>query len=317
MVTPEGSDTLIVEAVGRAVRLDAWLTERLPDVSRGAVQRLLEQGAIMVNGAHAKPSYKPGDGDVITIDWPEPESAEATPEDLPIDVLYEDQHLIVINKAAGMVTHPAHGNESGTVVNALLHYCRGQLSGVGGVARPGIVHRLDKETSGALIVAKTDPAHVGLAAAFAERRTKKIYHAIACGVPSRERFAVDAPIARSATDRKRMAIEPRRGKPAQTTFRILRRYALASWVEADLHTGRTHQIRVHLQSVGHPVFGDWVYGERPSKRLSRAVGVTPERQALHAARLEVAHPIHGTPLVVEAPLPDDMAQWLRRLDGET
>ena len=313
----ESLERVVIETSIPGVRLDAWLTERLPDVSRGAVKRLLDQGLILVNDGPVKPSYKPVRGDVVTIDWPEPEEAEALPEEIPVEVLYEDEDVIAINKAAGMVTHPAHGNESGTVVNALLHHCRGQLSGIGGVARPGIVHRLDKDTSGVLIVAKTDPAHVGLASAFAERRTKKLYWAIACGVPQRAVFRVDAPIARAPTDRKRMAIESRRGKPSKTTFRTLRRFADASLIEADLHTGRTHQIRVHLSSVGHAVFGDLVYGERATKRLAQRLGRSPNRQALHAARLEVVHPITGKTLCLEAPMPQDMSEILGWLGPES
>ena len=237
-------ETLRVEISQPQARLDKFLQKQFPDTSRGAFQRFIQDGDVRVDGKTVKTTHHPRAGEEIIIIWPEPEPAEAQPEDIPLEVLYEDDRLLVINKPAGLVVHPAAGHARGTLVNALLHHCAGQLSGVGGVARPGIVHRLDKDTSGCLVVAKDDSAHHALSAQFANRKTTKIYQALVCGQPRKERLTVKAPIARHPVHRKKMTIVE--GAAIRTDFRVLEALRNSALVEATLHTGRTHQIRVHL-----------------------------------------------------------------------
>ena len=257
-----------------------------------------------VDGKTVKTTHHPRAGEEIIITWPEPEPAEAQPEDVPLKVLYEDDRLLVINKPAGLVVHPAAGHARGTLVNALLYHCAGQLSGVGGVARPGIVHRLDKDTSGCLVVAKDDSAHHALSAQFANRKTTKIYQALVCGHPRKERITVKAPIARHPVYRKKMAIVER-GRNSHTDFRMLEALHDSALVEAKLHTGRTHQIRVHLQHLGCPLVGDPVYGGRPARQFAQSTGYEAPRQMLHAAVLGFTHPLSGRKMEVNAPLPAD------------
>ena len=292
-------------------RLDAFLRTQFPGVSRGTIQRLLAEGHIRVNGRPAKPSHHPRAGEVVSVSWPEAQPAEAQPEAMPLEILYEDDDLLALNKPAGLVVHPAAGHPAHTLVNALLHHCAGQLSGIGGVARPGIVHRLDKETSGCLVVAKNDAAHLALSAQFAAREVEKTYEAIVCGQWPGPGGEIDIPIARHPVDRKRMAAGA--GRPARTTFRVLERLRGATRVEVDLHTGRTHQIRVHFQHLGFPVLGDLVYGRRHNARLRQAAGCGAPRQMLHAGRLAITHPRTGQRLVFEAPLPADFAGMLQLL----
>ena len=297
-------ETLRVEISQPKARLDKFLQKKFPDTSRGALQRFIQDGHVLVNGKPVKATHHPRAGEEIIITWPEPEPAEAHPENIPLDVLYEDDRLLVINKPAGLVVHPAAGHARGTLVNALLHHCAGQLSGVGGVARPGIVHRLDKDTSGCLVVAKDDSAHLALSAQFADRKTTKIYHALVCGHPRKDRLTVKAPIARHPVQRKKMAIVES-GRAAHTDFRTLETLRESTLVEATLHTGRTHQIRVHLQHLGCPLVGDPVYGGRPARLFAQATGYEAPRQMLHAAALGFTHPLSGQPLQVNAPSPDD------------
>jgi 23S rRNA pseudouridine1911/1915/1917 synthase len=289
-------------------RLDAFLRAQLPGVSRAAIQRLLSQGRILVNGRAAKPSHHPRAGEVITLSWPPAAPPDAGPEDIPLEILYEDDDLLVLNKPPGIVVHPAAGHSAGTLVNALLHHCAGRLSGVGGVARPGIVHRLDKETSGCLVAAKNDAAHLHLSAQFAARRTQKIYEALVCGRVPGGSGEIDAPISRHRADRKRMAAGA--GREARTSFRVLERLRGATRVEVELHTGRTHQIRVHFQHLGHPVVGDLIYGRRHNAVLREAAGCVAPRQMLHARKLVLTHPRTGQLLVFEAPLPEDFLNIL-------
>ncbi|HTA94807.1 MAG TPA: RluA family pseudouridine synthase, partial [Verrucomicrobiae bacterium] len=235
-------------------RLDKFLCEKFPAASRGALQRLIEEGHIRVNGEIVKPTHHPHAGEKIEVHWPDAKPAKAQPEKIPLDILFEDKTLLVVNKPAGLVVHPAAGHEEHTLVNALLHHCKGSLSGIGGVARPGIVHRLDKETSGCLVVAKNDETHLALSEQFASREVKKIYHALVCGEPGRASAEIHAAIARHPTHRKRMAVrDDSSGRAAHTSYRILKRLPHATHVEAEIHTGRTHQIRVHFQHLGHPV----------------------------------------------------------------
>ncbi len=294
-------------------RLDTFLREQFPAVSRGTIQRLIEEGHIRVNGQPAKPTHHPRAGEQIEVYWPDAQPAEALPEAIPLDILFEDRDLLVLNKPAGLVVHPAAGHQEHTLVNALLHHCAGQLSGIGGVARPGIVHRLDKETSGCLVVAKNDAAHLALAEQFASRTLEKIYHAIVCGHVSADGGEVRAAIARHSSHRKRMAVTDKSGREAWTSYRVLERLRSATWMEAHLHTGRTHQIRVHFQHLGHPVVGDATYGHRQNQRLTEQTGFTAARQLLHAQQLTFLHPRKKKTLTLEAPLPEDFKMALSAL----
>ena len=294
-------------------RLDKFLCTRFPAVSRGAIQRLLEEGFITVNARPAKPNHPPRLGDVISVTWPEAKSAEAKPEDIALDVLFEDKDLLVLNKAPGIVVHPAAGHEEHTLVNALLHHCRGQLSGIGGVARPGIVHRLDKETSGCLLVAKNDETHIALTEQFAGRTIEKTYLAIVCGEVPRLAGEIRAAIARHPSHRKRMAATEGEGRDAWTSYRVLERLLYSTLVEVLLHTGRTHQIRVHFEHIGFPVAGDETYGSKPSKKLTSLTGYTPPRVLLHAHKLTFTHPRTGRKKNIEAPWPADFQAALEAL----
>ncbi len=294
-------------------RLDAWLRERLPEFSRGAIQRLIDEGCITVNGRTVKPTHAPRAGEEIRVRLPEAKPAEAQPEDIPLEILYEDAALLVLNKPPGLVVHPSAGHESSTLVNALLHHCAGGLSGIGGVARPGIVHRLDKDTSGCMVVAKTDETHLALSAQFAGRKVEKIYHAIACGEIERNEGEIRAAIGRHPAHRKRMAVNEQAGRPAHTSYRVLERLRQATFVEACLHTGRTHQVRVHLKFIGHPLVGDLVYGNRQNQRLEDLTHYTAPRQMLHAWRLGFTHPRTGERLSFEAPEPADFLDAISAL----
>jgi len=286
-------------------RLDVFLRKKMPDISRAAIQRLLAGGHIRVDGRIVKPAHPPRAGQTVTIQWPEARPPEARPEEMPLEILFEDEALLVLNKPAGMVVHPAAGHHEHTLVNALLHHCGAQLSGIGGVARPGIVHRLDKDTSGCLVVAKTDAAHLALSEQFSSRQVEKLYQAIACGRISRESGSIDAPISRHPTQRKKMAVTGCAGRQARSTYRVRERWRDATLVEVALHTGRTHQIRVHLAHLGFPVAGDLVYGRGANATLQEASGYSAPRQLLHAWRLALLHPRSGRRLVVHAPLPED------------
>jgi len=304
--------SFVVESSFPRRRLDAFLRERFPEVSRGALQRLLQQGHILVDNKTVKASHQPRAGQTISIRWPDAEPPAAQPEVISLDILFEDADLLVLNKPPGMVVHPAPGHWAGTLVNALLAHCAGQLSGVGGIARPGIVHRLDKDTSGCMVVAKNDKTHLALSAQFANRETQKIYEAIVCGSPPQLAGEIVAAISRHPTQRKRMAITAN-GRSARTTYKVLRRSPQAALLQLRLHTGRTHQIRVHLQSLGCPVVGDAVYGSRPNKRLRESTGYTAPRQLLHAASIGFTHPKSGKPLAFTAPQPADFTVALRHL----
>jgi 23S rRNA pseudouridine1911/1915/1917 synthase len=287
-----------------------FLRRKLPGLSRGAIQRLLAQGHIRVEGKMVKPTHHPRAGETVVLQRPEARAAPAQAEDMPLDILYEDGDLVVLNKPAGWVVHPGAGHREHTLVNALLHHCRGQLSGIGGVARPGIVHRLDKETSGCLVAAKNDAAHLHLSAQFAGRDVEKIYQAVACGRMPRLSGHIDAPIARDPAQRQRMAVSGGKGRAARTSYRVLERWAGATLVEVELHTGRTHQIRVHLRHLGFPVAGDRVYGRRATARLEEATGYHAPRPLLHARRLTLTHPREGRRMTFEAALPEDFAAAL-------
>jgi 23S rRNA pseudouridine1911/1915/1917 synthase len=306
------SETFSIEQSLPRERLDTFLRQRFPAVSRGTIQRLIDEGHILVGGKQVKPTHTPLAGEVVSIHWPEPKAAEAQAEEIPLEIIYEDSDLLVLNKAPGIVVHPAAGNERGTLVNALLHHCRGQLSGIGGVARPGIVHRLDKDTSGCLVVAKNDATHLALGEQFAGRDVVKIYEAILCGALPRDSGDIRAAIARHPTHRKRMAaVED--GREAWTSYRVLQRSSFATHVEAHLHTGRTHQIRVHFQHLGFPLVGDDLYGKRQNLRLGDATQVQASRQMLHARSIAFTHPKTKKSVRYEAPLRGDFVAALRSL----
>ena len=312
---PSRAEVLTIEHSLPSERLDTYLRGRFPAVSRGAIQRLIEEGHIRVNGRTVKPTHTPRAGEQVEVHWPEARPAEAQPEAMPLDILYEDETLLVLNKPPGLVVHPAAGHEEHTLVNALLHHCAGQLSGIGGVARPGIVHRLDKETSGCLVVAKTDETHLALSAQFATRKVEKIYQAILCGELPRDRGEIRAAIARHPSHRKRMAVDDELGREARTGYHVLERLRGATLVEAVLHTGRTHQIRVHFQFLGFPLVGDATYGNRQNQRLADLTGYTAPRQMLHAGRLAFIHPRTAKRLSFEAPRPEDFLDALAALRG--
>ncbi|MGH7967229.1 MAG: RluA family pseudouridine synthase [Limisphaerales bacterium] len=307
------TEVITIERSLPSERLDAWLRSRFPQMSRGAIQRLMEEGHILVNGRTVKPTHTPRAGERIEVSWPDPRPAEAQPEAIPLDVLYEDDALIVVNKPPGLVVHPASGHESRTLVNALLHHCQGQLSGIGGVARPGIVHRLDKDTSGCMVAAKTDETHLALSMQFASRKVEKIYHAIVCGEIARDKGEIHAAIARHCSHRKCMAVDDEFGREAHTSYRVLERLQSATLAEARLHTGRTHQIRVHFKFLGYPLVGDATYGNRQNQHLSDLTGYTAPRQMLHAFHLAFIHPRTGRRLSFEAPRPADFLDALSAL----
>jgi 23S rRNA pseudouridine1911/1915/1917 synthase len=295
-------------------RFDTFLRTQFPTVSRGTIQRLMEKGNILVNGEPVKATHHPRAGEKISVHWPDAEPAEAQPEKIPLDILFEDDDLLVLNKPAGLVVHPAAGNEEHTLVNALLHHCAGKLSGIGGVARPGIVHRLDKDTSGCLVVAKTDSAHQSLAEQFAGRSVEKIYHAIVCGKMTKKSGEISGAIARHPIHRKRMAVTTDgKGREARTGFRVIETFQSATLVEAFLHTGRTHQIRVHFQHLGFPILGDATYGPRQNQRFKELLNYATPRQMLHAQHLAFTHPRTGKKQSCQAPYPADFAEALRKL----
>jgi 23S rRNA pseudouridine1911/1915/1917 synthase len=307
------TDFLIVETSLPAERLDSFLRTKFPAASRGTIQRLIEQGHIQVDGRVVKPTHHPRAGERVDVFWPEPRPAQAQPEEMPLDIIYEDEALLVVNKAPGVVVHPAAGHDEHTLVNALLHHCRGQLSGIGGVARPGIVHRLDKETSGCLVVAKTDTAHQKLADQFASRTVGKTYQAIVCGEMTRESGEIHAAIARHPNHRQRMAVTEGKGREAHTSYTVLEHWRGATRVEAAIHTGRTHQIRVHFQFLGHPLAGDPTYGKGKNPQITETTGYEPPRVLLHAWRLKFTHPLQERIKTFEAPIPSDFQEAIRYL----
>jgi 23S rRNA pseudouridine1911/1915/1917 synthase len=300
-------------------RLDRFLTRQLPAHSRAYLQQLIEQGQILVGGRATKSGYRLRAGDHISVNLPPPKPSGVLPESIPLEVLYEDAHLLVVNKPAGMVVHPSPGTASGTLVNALLAHCPA-LSGIGGVERPGIVHRLDKDTSGAMVVAKDDVAHRGLARQFAERRLKKVYVAIARGEIRDAEGVIDAAVGRHPVYRQKMSTHTRAGREAVTEFRVLERFRRYTFVELRPRTGRTHQIRVHMAALGHPLLGDRRYG-----RYRKELGRSPlahrlawfQRQALHAWILGFLHPVNGAWIECCASLPTEMVRLLAilRLEG--
>ncbi|MCS6987133.1 MAG: RluA family pseudouridine synthase [Sphingomonadaceae bacterium] len=291
------------------LRLDLALARAVPTQSRARLKALIAAGDVAVDGRPARdPARRVAGGESVVVQLPEPTPAAAAPEPIPLRVVFEDEHLLVVDKPAGLVVHPAAGHAGGTLVNALLHHCHGQLSGIGGVARPGIVHRLDKDTSGLLVVAKTDPAHRDLARQFAAHRVGRVYVAVVAGVPMPPVGQLETRVGRHPVHRRRMAVvDPPAGKPAVTHWRVVEALRGAALVECRLETGRTHQVRVHLAHLGHPLLGDALYGGR------RVMGCGIGRQALHARTLAFRHPVTHRKLEFESPISPDIQELVRRL----
>lgn len=289
-------------------RIDVLATQMLKGISRSHVQKLIASGQVLVNDRPVKANYKIQEGDRLAISIPEAQPVEIAAEPIQLNVLFEDNDVIVVNKARGMVVHPAAGNYSGTLVNALLSHCD-DLSGINGEVRPGIVHRLDKDTSGVMVAAKSDRAHMGLAQQIKDRAATRKYYAIVHGNVKEEQGIIDAPIGRHRTERKKMAVSFENSKEAITRFKVVKRFGSYTLVECRLQTGRTHQIRVHMSYIGHPVVGDPVYG--PKKKHFSIAG-----QALHAAELSFTHPVTGEKLTFYAPMPDDMQQIISSLERD-
>ena len=296
----------IVEENGK--KLDACITSIDSEITRTAAQRLIEQGNILVNGEKKKTAYKVSNGDIITIEKEEPKEIELKAQNIPIDIIYEDDDIIVVNKPKGMVVHPANGNPDGTLVNAIMAICKDSLSGIGGEIRPGIVHRLDKDTSGLLIVAKNDKAHFNMSEQIKNHEVKKTYIALVRGVVKENEATIDMPIGRSTSDRKKMAVI-KTGRNAVTHIKVLKRYNKYTLLQVNIETGRTHQIRVHLSHIGYPIVGDYTYSN--GKNEFGVVG-----QCLHAKCLEFKHPITGAEMKLEAPLPKYFEEIIQKLDNE-
>lgn len=286
-------------------RLDKYIKEKQQDLSRMMIQKLLEEGSILVNSKKQKPSYLVQEGDKIEIHIPEAKPTTIEPQNIPLNIIYEDEDIIVVNKEKGMVVHPAVGNSDGTLVNAILAHCKGNLSGIGGEQRPGIVHRLDKDTSGLLIVAKNDKAHLQMSKQIEERKVKKVYIALVRGIVPDKEATISMPIGRSPKDRKKMAVVAK-GKEAITHFEVLERFSKYTLLKVKIDTGRTHQIRVHMAEIGYPVVGDMLYSNGKNE-----FGV--QGQMLHAKSLDFCHPITGKAMHLEAPLPKYFEEVLNKL----
>lgn len=295
-----------VDMAGAGRRLDQYLSECEPELTRSYLQKLIRDGSVLLEGRPAKAGVKLSQGMKIELTLPEAKELEILPEDLPLDILYEDRDVILVNKPKGMVVHPSAGHHTGTLVNALLFHCQGELSGINGILRPGIVHRIDRDTTGVLIACKNDRAHNALAGQLKEHTITRRYRALVCGNLKEDEGTVDAPIGRHPVERKKMAVVRSGGKQAVTHYRVLERFGAYTYIECRLETGRTHQIRVHMASIGHPLLGDEVYGR----------GKNPfhlEGQTLHAMVLGFVHPSTGEYMEFEAPLPEYFEELLRRL----
>jgi len=288
-------------------RLDAFLARSLPDMTRSTAQKLLEGGGVTLSGRPGKKNDRTAPGQPVTVSLPDPEPLDVLPQNIPLDVVYEDEDVIVVNKPVGMVVHPAPGHPDGTLVNALLYHCGDSLSGINGVLRPGIVHRIDRDTSGLIIAAKNDKAHLALAAQLQDHTLARVYEAVAVGNLKEDAGTVNAPIGRHPIDRKKMTIDRQNGRPAVTHWSVLDRYPGDTRIECRLETGRTHQIRVHMASIGHPLLGDVVYGSK--KPFPGLAG-----QCLHAKKLRFLHPSTGKLVEVECPLPQWFTDVLKKID---
>ena len=297
--------TLTADRAGE--RADSLLCRLVPGLTRSGAQKLLERGAVTLDGRPVRKNDRPAPGQVLEVLLPDPQPIAVLPQNIPLDVIYEDGDVIVVNKPVGLVVHPAPGHPDGTLVNALLYHCKNSLSGINGELRPGIVHRIDRDTSGLIIAAKNDRAHLALAAQLQDHSLARTYEAVALGGLPEESGTVNAPIGRHPVDRKKMAIDRRNGREAVTHWSVLARYPGYTHVECRLETGRTHQIRVHLASIGHPLLGDTVYGAK--KPVPGLAG-----QCLHARRLRFVHPASGETVELECSLPDWFQEILRKID---
>ena len=289
-------------------RIDKFLSAQLPEQSRSYLQKIIKEGSVLVNGSSVKASYRMDDQDEVTIDLPELKEPEIEAENIPLDILYEDDDLLMVNKPKGMVVHPSAGHTTGTLVNAVMYHCKEDLSGINGVMRPGIVHRIDKDTTGVLVICKNDKAHNFVAEQLKEHSITRKYRAIVNGVIKEDEGTVNAPIGRHPTERKKMAINEKNGKHAVTHYRVLERFANHTYIECQLETGRTHQIRVHMASLHHPLLGDTVYGSQKNPYHL-------EGQTLHAMVLGLIHPSTGSYLEVTAPLPEYFQKLLKRFSA--
>lgn len=287
-------------------RIDRFLSDDLENLSRSYIQKLLKDGGVLVNGKAVKPNYKLNTGDEILVRIPDPQTPDILPEDIPLDILYEDDDILVVNKPKGMVVHPSPGHYSHTLVNAILYHCKDRLSGINGVLRPGIVHRIDMDTTGSLLICKNDSAHQILAGQLKEHSITRRYHAVVHGNFKEDTGTVNAPIGRHPVDRKKMSTKALNGRAAVTHYRVLERLGNYTYIECELETGRTHQIRVHMASIGHPIVGDAVYG--PAKCPFKLQG-----QTLHAKTLGIIHPGTGEYMEFDAPLPEYFTALLERL----
>ena len=297
----------IVEKEEENKRIDSYLSEKNEDLSRVAIQRLISEEKVKVNDKKVKPSYKVQENDEITLEEEQPKEISLKAQNIPLEIIYEDDDIIAINKPKGMVVHPANGNPDGTLVNAIMAICKDSLSGIGGEIRPGIVHRLDKDTSGIIVVAKNDKAHINLSEQIKNHEVKKTYIAIVRGVVKENQATINMPIGRSEKDRKKMAVT-KKGKEAITHFKVLKRFEDYTVLEVNIETGRTHQIRVHLAQIGYPIIGDSVYSKG-----SNIWGI--EGQCLHAISLKFHHPVTGKEMFIEAPLPEYFDNLIKELDS--
>jgi len=300
--------TLTATSEDSSARLDSFLAAAL-DISRSAAARIIEEGGVTLEGKILAKNYRVAGDETLTVEIPEPEDTEVAAQDIPLDVVYEDEDVIVVNKPVGMVVHPAPGHSDGTLVNALLHHCGDSLSGVGGEKRPGIVHRIDRDTSGLIIAAKNDAAHLGLSAQLADHTLARTYECLVAGNLREDSGTVDAPIGRHPTDRKKMAVTPK-GRRAVTHWEVIARYNGATHVRCRLETGRTHQIRVHMAHIGHPILGDTVYGAKKA-----VPGLTG--QCLHAVGLRFIHPRTGETVELSCDLPEEFKAYLRKLESRS
>lgn len=298
----------VIEEKSVGERIDKFLSDSLPDLSRSYIQKLIKDGQVTVNNKIVKANYKMAAGDLLCMEEPELQEPDIEAENIPLDVLYEDADLLVVNKPKGMVVHPSAGHYSGTLVNALMYYCKEDLSGINGVMRPGIVHRIDMDTTGSLLVCKNDFTHNDIAEQLKVHSITRVYHAIVHGILKEDEGTINAPIGRHPVDRKKMSINHKNGKEAITHYKVLKRFKNFTYIECQLETGRTHQIRVHMSSISHPLLGDVVYG--PAKCPYKLQG-----QTLHAKTIGIKHPRTGEYLEVDAPLPEYFLDLLKKLEN--
>lgn len=298
----------MIDEMSSRERIDKFLSDTLPDLSRSYIQKLIKDGQVTVNQKIVKSNYKLNVGDVLNMEEPQLQEPDIEAENIPLDILYEDSDLLIVNKPKGMVVHPSAGHYSGTLVNALMYYCKDDLSGINGVMRPGIVHRIDMDTTGSLLVCKNDCAHNHIAEQLKGHSITRVYHAIVHGVLKEDEGTINAPIGRHPIDRKKMSINHKNGKDAVTHYKVLQRFKNFTYIECRLETGRTHQIRVHMSSISHPLLGDVVYG--PAKCPYNLQG-----QTLHAKTIGIIHPRTEEYLEVEAPLPEYFSDLLKKLEN--